>query len=116
MVEEIIWVINPIEHRKKIRLISEANYEKTKKAYEDRGAFFIDVLVDSGLPDDLWVCDLCNDEIAVDSRIPIVDNLALCTKCFAKWNTEEYVNDKTIEGDCPNVCCNTDKDKEKEEE
>jgi len=114
MVEEIVWVLNPIEHRKEVRLESEKQYEEKKSSIEKNGGFFFDVLVDTNIPDDLWVCDLCNDQIAVDRKIPVVDNLALCPECFAKWNTKEYINDKTLEGDCPCVSCKTKVEKEKE--
>jgi len=105
MIEEIVWIINPIKHRKRLRINAELNYESNKKAHEDNGFFFIDTLVESNIPDDLWICDLCNASIDADNRIPVADNLALCNECFAKWNTKEYIGDKTLEGNCPDVCC-----------
>lgn len=105
MIEEVVWVLNPVKHRQVIRLTSEVNYDATKKAYEEQGFFFIDTLVDNPIPDDLWVCDFCNIEIDIElpQGIPVVDNNALCHQCYVK--SEKYINDKTLEGNCPNLCC-----------
>ena len=103
MIEMIQWIVNPTAHRRKQRLFAEAMYEKNKKVHEQNGFFFIDTLVDSGLPDDLWLCDLCNCEINVDLRIPVVDNLAMCMTCYRK--NKGYITPKTMEGDCTLECC-----------
>ncbi len=103
MIEKIQWIINPIAHRKKQRLFAEAMYEKNKKVHEQNGFFFIDTLVDNGLPDDLWVCDLCNVQMNVEIHIPVVDNLAMCETCY-KTN-EKYITPKTMESECTLECC-----------
>ena len=106
MIEEIVWVLNPVKHREVIRLTSEVNYDANKKAYEEQGFFFIDTLVESGIPDDLWVCDLCNVQMNVEIHIPVVDNLAMCETCYKK--NEKYITPKTIEGECTLECCETE--------
>ncbi len=40
--------------------------------------------------------------------IVVVDNNALCQECFDK--SKKYIGKKTLEGNCPNLCC-----KQKEE-
>jgi|TARA_A100001201_G_scaffold137980_2_gene128425 hypothetical protein len=112
MIQEIVWVLNPIKHRQVQRLTAEVNYDDTKKAYEEQGFFFIDTLVENNIPDDLWICDFCNVQIDIEISMPkgivVVDNNALCQECFDK--SKKYIGKKTLEGNCPNLCC-----KQKEE-
>ena len=44
----------------------------------------IDSLIDSDIPDDLWICDLCNDDMNISFCILIVENMALCPECIQK--------------------------------
>lgn len=37
------------------------------------------------VPDDLWLCDLCNEEIRDIRLIPVVAGYALCRSCARKW-------------------------------
>ena len=53
MIEEIVWIINPIKHRKRLRINAELMYESNKKAHEDKGIFFIYILVECNITDEL---------------------------------------------------------------
>ena len=107
MIEEIVWVLNPIKHRQVQRLTAEVNYDDNKRAYEEQGFFFIDTLVENNIPDDLWICDFCNVQIDIEISMPkgivVVDNNALCQECFNK--SKKYIDKTTLEGNCPNLCC-----------
>lgn len=102
-ISSILWINNPIEHRKVDRLNSEYHYAEMKKQHEEAGNFFIDVLVDTPIPDDLWVCDLCNAEIDITISIPVIEGYAMCRQCYTKL--EEKITDNTYQEDCSRMCC-----------
>lgn len=102
------WVIvnNPIKHR---QIAREAAIEFRKTVTESKGVFYIDTLLDTGLSDELWICDFCNEQIPVYvgdtkelSPITIWNNSrALCDSCLKdfkeKWTTDD---DETYDCEC----------------
>lgn len=94
------WVIvqDPIKHRE---IATEVALEFRRTVAEDKGVFYIDTLLDTGIENDLWLCDFCNDRIPVykeDTKelIPLTiwnNSRALCESCLRvfkeKWSTDE---------------------------
>ena len=94
------WVVvkDPIKHRE---IATEVAIEFRKTVAESKGVFYIDTLLDTGITNDLWLCDFCNDKIPVfvegsDEKLPITiwnNSRALCESCLRvfkeKWTTDE---------------------------
>ena len=101
------WVVvqDPIKHRE----ISVADSIKFREQQSKAdGVFFIDTLLDTGITNDLWICDFCNDQIPVQDEegkpLSIIiwnNSRALCEKCLTefkgKWATEQ---DETYNCEC----------------
>tara|TARA_R100001163_G_scaffold52589_1_gene39928 strand:- start:848 stop:1354 length:507 start_codon:yes stop_codon:yes gene_type:complete len=87
----LTMVVDPVKHRVNLRQASVDYYKIYGKPPN-----VIDTVIDYGLPDDLWICDVCNDDIQLIpseamkqygfGRSPIIqdDSYAYCTKCFMK--------------------------------
>jgi len=105
--EEIDLIIsNPVLHRANDREYAEQMRELTKN--KDNGFIYIDTLLDTGLTDDFWICDMCNDQIIVldDEGEPIsvylwLQSRALCMDCIDKYDNKGYLNEGKMF--CP--CC-----------
>ena len=72
-------VNDPILHRQ----IARVEAMRFRRENQERGGvFYIDTLLDTGLADDFWLCDMCNEVIPVDKPIPIWNNSrAMCKTC-----------------------------------
>ena len=128
------WLVipNPIKHRQVAKVQAHMHYEENKKQAQELGFEFISQLVDSDIPDDLWVCDMaCNSSIDATQPINLsctIDDIdevkreakagqqisggyAMCGSCFQemKNNYPEYFERKVICG-----CCRTEQDTESE--
>lgn len=128
------WLVipNPIKHRQVARVEAHMYYDQSKKQAQEMGFEFISQLVDSDIPDDLWICDMaCNNSIdatqpinlsctiddlesikkEADAGQPISGGYALCGKCFQEMKSKypEYFKRKVICG-----CCRTEQSKESE--
>lgn len=100
-----VKVKNPIKHRK----IARENSIKWRKENPITHIFQFDMLLDTGIADDMWLCDFCNNLIPVYvgdtkelSTITIWNNSrALCDSCLKdfkeKWSTKE---DETYDCEC----------------
>tara|TARA_R110000744_G_scaffold57051_1_gene120132 strand:+ start:355 stop:696 length:342 start_codon:yes stop_codon:yes gene_type:complete len=102
MAENII-ITNPILHRQKDRAERTAYYDKHGK---DNVIF--DTLIDTDIPNDLWVCDFCNVSIEVvdlanqPKSIWVHLGYALCGNCVddivsKEDNTTETINSSDVE-------------------
>ena len=84
-------VVDPVKHRANLRN-QQVNYYKIW----GKPPNVIDTVVDGMIPDDLWLCDICNDQIELEAServkkhgfgiTPVFqdESYAYCTKCFAK--------------------------------
>ncbi|MBO71658.1 MAG: hypothetical protein CL508_05235 [Actinobacteria bacterium] len=97
-------VSNPVLHRANDREYAE----KMRKQNEDSGVIYIDTLLDTGLTDDFWICDMCNDQInVVDEQGESISvylwlqTRALCGNCIDKYEEQGYLNEGKMF--CP--CC-----------
>jgi len=101
------WVVveNPIKHRE-ISVLASIKFREQQSKRD--GVFFIDTLLDTGIPNDLWICDFCNAEIPVQddegktlSVIIWNNSRALCEECLTdfkgKYSTEQ---DQTYNCEC----------------
>jgi len=119
------WLVipNPIKHRQFARLKAHMTYATDKKQAEEMGLHFISQLVDSDIPDDLWICDMaCNSSIDATQPINIsctIDDIdeairdanageqivgghAMCGSCFQELKNKypQYFKRKVICGCC----------------
>lgn len=110
------WVIvqNPIKHRE-IATVAAIEFRKT--VAERKGVFYIDTLLDTGLANDLWLCDFCNDIIPVyvegtKEVIPLTiwnNSRALCDSCLKDFK-EKWTTDKDETYDCECGCSKTEEE------
>ena len=81
MIDSNHWymVTNPVLHRQ----IARVEAMRFRRENQERGGvFYIDTLLDTGLADDFWICDMCNEVIPIDKPIPIWNNSrAMCKQC-----------------------------------
>ena len=125
MNEAWLVIANPIRHRQVASIYAHMRYAEEKAMAEEMGAIYINQLVDTPMPNDLWVCDFCNSSIDTlqainitttihdmelakkdaDAGLPIHGGHALCGSCFqkSKNNNPEYWTRKIICG-----CCRTE--------
>ena len=75
MEEDCLGIIpNPITHRQVYTLTQRMSYLKNKMQAEQEGWSFIDTAFDTNIPDNLWICDLCNASLDVgdsDKQNPV---------------------------------------------
>ena len=107
------WVVvkDPIKHRE---IATEVAIEFRKTVAESKGVFYIDTLLDTGITNDLWLCDFCNDKIPVfvegsDEKLPITiwnNSRALCESCLKEFK-EKWTTDKDETYNCRCGCSET---------
>ena len=96
-------ISNPMLHRKNDRAERVAYYDKY-----GQDDFVFDTLTDTNIPDDMWICDLCNTPIEVVDKankpksLWIHLNYALCGNCVDEQiakedNTAETINSSDVE-------------------
>lgn len=61
-------ITKPITHRQVYKVEQRLNYLAMKQQSINEGWFFIDTAFETGIADDLWVCDLCNTQIDVGNE------------------------------------------------
>lgn len=78
--DELRFVVRPAAHREayRRRIAAEAGFRDEMER--------LGVVIITSVPDDnsLWICDLCNSQIPVDSEytlIPLLGSHALCIPC-----------------------------------
>ena len=107
-------ISNPILHRRKDRAKRTAYFDKY-----GRDDFVFDTLIDTNIPDNLWVCDFCNLSIEVvdlanqPKSIWVHLGYALCGDCVDEQiakedNTMDTINSSDVEF-C-NCCVGEDND------
>lgn len=80
------WILNPRGHR--------AYGSEFAPSVRDTVELFGQpaVIISSPAPDDVWICDLCNDPILINwgdepFPVPLFGGNALCLDCFIKVQT-----------------------------
>lgn len=99
MVVEALLVKDPVQHRVNDRKEREQYYAREFPL--GKPSNIIDTLVDAGLPDDLWICDICNDEMELDNGVMIIENMAMCNDCITRCVNQYDDWKEMIVKDCP---------------